>query len=111
MGDGSSPMSVPTPMRLWKPRSQVRIGGIGLRPEVAATAEHAGAGVPVTLTREATAHHVHRLHQMLGDVRVRAHVGPGTGLRHPARRASEHAGGFDDEVAVDAGDAARDLGT
>ena len=31
----------------------------------------------VALAREATAHHVERLHQMLGDVRMRAHVGAG----------------------------------
>ena len=81
-----------------------------LRVQVAATAEHAGARVPVALAREATAHHVHRLHQVLGDVRVRAHVGPGAGLGHPARGAPEHARRFDDQLAVDAGDAARDLG-
>ena len=86
MGDGSSPMSVPTPVRLRKPRSHVRIGAIGCAVQVAATAEHAGAGVPLALPREPTAHHVQRLHQMLGDVRVRAHVGAGPGLGHPARR-------------------------
>ena len=78
--------------------------------QVAATAEHPGAGVPVALAREPAAHHVHRLHQVLGDVRVRTHVGPGAGLGHPARGSPEHTGRLDDQVAVDAGDAARELG-
>ena len=98
LADGSSPMIAPTPVRLRKPRSHVRVGGDRCTRRLRRR-QHAGRRA-VTRAREATAHHVQRVHEVLGDVRMRAHVGPGARLRHAARAASRTARRLDDQVAV-----------